>query len=83
MITYKTQPAQPQFSAVFTDWDFAPRIATPVFTPELPAGHAEGPIQDSVRGEVAGGRMSMIKRLSYQEEAHRRAAGKCRRGGVS
>jgi hypothetical protein len=27
VITYKTQPAQPQFSAVFTDWNFAPRIA--------------------------------------------------------
>jgi hypothetical protein len=26
-ITYKTQPSQPQFSAVLTDWDFAPRIA--------------------------------------------------------
>ena len=38
MITYKTQPAQPQFTAVFSDWDFAPRIAEPVFTPELPPG---------------------------------------------
>jgi hypothetical protein len=38
VITYKTQPSQPQFTAVFTDWDFAPRIAAPVFTPEVPAG---------------------------------------------
>ena len=38
VITYKTQPAQPQFSAVFTNWNFSPRIAAPVFTPELPAG---------------------------------------------
>ena len=38
VITYKTQPSQPQFSAVFSDWDFAPRIAEPVFTPELPPG---------------------------------------------
>jgi hypothetical protein len=38
VITYKTQPSQPQFTAVFTDWNFAPRIATPVFTPEFPAG---------------------------------------------
>jgi hypothetical protein len=37
-ITYKNQPAQPQFTAVFSDWDFAPRIAEPVFTPELPLG---------------------------------------------
>jgi hypothetical protein len=38
VITYKNQPAQPQFTAVFRDWDFAPRIAEPVFTPELPPG---------------------------------------------
>jgi hypothetical protein len=38
VITYKTQPGQPQFTAVFTDWDFAPRIAAPVFTPDLPPG---------------------------------------------
>jgi hypothetical protein len=38
VISYKTQPAQPQFTATFTDWDFAPRIAAPVFTPEVPAG---------------------------------------------
>jgi hypothetical protein len=38
VITYKTRPAQPQFSAVFSDWDFVPRIAAPVFTPVLPSG---------------------------------------------
>ena len=38
VITYKNQPAQPQFTAVFSDWDFAPCIAEPVFTPELPPG---------------------------------------------
>ena len=38
VITYKNLPAQPQFSAVFSDWDFAPRIAESVFTPELPPG---------------------------------------------
>lgn len=27
VITYLTQPGKPQFSAVFSDWDFAPRIA--------------------------------------------------------
>jgi hypothetical protein len=37
-ITYKNRPAQPQFTAVFKDWDFAPRIAEAVFTPELPPG---------------------------------------------
>ena len=38
VITYKNQPSQPQFTAVFSDWDFAPRIAEPVFTRELPPG---------------------------------------------
>jgi hypothetical protein len=38
VITYKTQPSQPQFTAVFTSWNFTPRIAPSVFTPELPAG---------------------------------------------
>jgi len=38
VITYKNQPGQPQFTAVFSDWDFAPRIAEPVFIPELPPG---------------------------------------------
>jgi hypothetical protein len=38
VITYKTRPAQPQFAAVFKDWDFAPRIDAAVFTPELPPG---------------------------------------------
>jgi hypothetical protein len=37
-ITYKTQPSQPQFSAVFSNWDFAPRIAETVFTPQFPPG---------------------------------------------
>jgi hypothetical protein len=38
VITYKNQPAQPQFTAVFSDWDFAPRIDPAVFVPDLPAG---------------------------------------------
>lgn len=38
VITYRGQPSQPQFSAVFTNWDFDPRIAAPVFTPQLPVG---------------------------------------------
>lgn len=45
VITYKTQPAQPQFSAVFSDWDFAPRIADAVFTPELPPGTEKVPFE--------------------------------------
>ena len=38
VITYKNQPSQPQFAAVFSNWDFVPRIAEPVFTPALPPG---------------------------------------------
>ena len=38
VITYKTQAAQPQFTALFSDWDFAPRIADSVFVPALPSG---------------------------------------------
>src|SRR5262249_55437926 len=38
VITYKTQPSQPQFPAVFSNWDFAPRIAEAVLRPELPPG---------------------------------------------
>jgi hypothetical protein len=37
VITYKTHPAQPQFTAVFSDWKFSPRISRNTFTPELPA----------------------------------------------
>jgi hypothetical protein len=43
VITYKTQPSQPQFSAVFSNWNFAPRIDPAVFTPQLPAGTAKIP----------------------------------------
>jgi hypothetical protein len=38
IITYKNNPSLPQFSAVFSDWDFTPRIAASAFTPDLPAG---------------------------------------------
>jgi hypothetical protein len=43
VITYKTRPAQPQFTAVFADWDFAPRIAEPLFVPEVPPGTEKVP----------------------------------------
>jgi hypothetical protein len=45
VITYKAMPTQPQFIAEFTDWDFAPRIAAPVFAPTLPAGTQKIPFQ--------------------------------------
>jgi hypothetical protein len=37
VITYKNNPSLPQFSAVFINWDFNPRIAASTFTPDLPA----------------------------------------------
>jgi hypothetical protein len=45
-ITYKDQPAQPQFSAVFTDWDLAPRLAASAFTPDLPQGAEKIPFKN-------------------------------------
>jgi hypothetical protein len=45
VITYKNNPAQPQFSATFTDWDFEPRIASSTFTPELPVGTQAVPFE--------------------------------------
>jgi hypothetical protein len=38
VITYKNNTSLPQFSAVFSDWDFSPRIASSVFTPDVPPG---------------------------------------------
>jgi hypothetical protein len=43
VITYKGRPSQPQFSATFTDWDFAPRIAPSAFTAELPSAARKVP----------------------------------------
>jgi hypothetical protein len=43
VITYKTEHAQPQFIAVFTEWNFAPRTADAVFVPEFPAGTEKVP----------------------------------------
>ncbi len=37
VITYKAKPSQPQFSAVFSDWNFAPQFEAGAFTPEIPA----------------------------------------------
>ncbi len=51
VITYKTQPSQPQFSALFSDWDFAPRIAEPVFTPALPAGVEKVPFKTAAASD--------------------------------
>src|SRR5271155_2522447 len=47
VITYKTRPSQPLFTAVFANWDFAPRIAAPVFTPSLPPGTSKVEFQST------------------------------------
>jgi hypothetical protein len=38
VITYKTLPGAPQYTAVFSNWNFNPRIATDTFTFSPPAG---------------------------------------------
>lgn len=38
VITYKTLPGGPQYSAVFSDWAVNPAIGASVFTPVLPEG---------------------------------------------
>jgi hypothetical protein len=42
-ISYKDLPSRPEFSAVFSDWDFAPRFAAPLFTPLFPKGTEKVP----------------------------------------
>ena len=37
LITYKTIPGAPQFTAVLSDWDFSTRLPDTLFTPVLPA----------------------------------------------
>lgn len=44
-IVYKALPSQPQFSAVFSDWDFAPRFGERAFTPALPSGLEKIPFE--------------------------------------
>ena len=55
VITYKTRASQPQFQAVFSDWDFSPRIAAPVFTPELPPGTQKIPFATVAAALIAPG----------------------------
>ncbi len=62
VITYKTHPSQPQFSAVFTDWDFAPRIAASAFTPpELQPGDQDDPVHQRAGCEMKRRRLAMIR----------------------
>ena len=38
LITYKTMPGTPQFTAVLSDWDFTTRLADALFAAAVPAG---------------------------------------------
>jgi hypothetical protein len=38
LITYKTLPGSPQYSATLSDWDFATRLPDRLFQPDVPAG---------------------------------------------
>ena len=38
LITYKTMPGAPQFTAVLSDWDFTTRLADALFAAAVPAG---------------------------------------------
>jgi hypothetical protein len=51
VITYKTQRSQPQFSAVFSNWDFSPRIDEAVFTPQLPPATEKIPFATVTAGK--------------------------------
>ena len=51
LITYKNNQASPQFSAVFANWDFTPRIAAATFVPDLPRG-SQGVAFKTVRVNV-------------------------------
>ncbi len=50
LITYKNNSSLPQFAAVFSDWDFAPRIAAPTFTASLPPGAEVIPFATAAAG---------------------------------
>ena len=45
VISYLTRPGQPQFSAVFTDWDFAPQIAESRFVADPAPGAQKIPFK--------------------------------------
>lgn len=38
VFTQTDEPGSPQFIAVFSDWDFGPRLRDAYFEPELPDG---------------------------------------------
>lgn len=50
-ITYRTLPSAPQFSAVFSDWDFAPRFGEGAFKPSLPLGLEKIPFESVSGGQ--------------------------------
>ncbi len=37
VVTYRNEPEAPQYTAIFSDWDFSPRLAKYLFIPKIPA----------------------------------------------
>lgn len=37
VVTYRNEPEAPQYTAIFSDWDFSPRLAKYLFVPKIPA----------------------------------------------
>lgn len=48
VITYTTQPDQPQYTATIDDWDLAPAVSAETFTFAPPAGAKSVPLSDLV-----------------------------------
>jgi hypothetical protein len=54
VITYKNAPGQPQFHAIFDQWNFEPALTAATFTPQLPAGARRIPFAAEMVGSVSG-----------------------------
>ena len=37
VVTYRNEPEAPQYTAIFSNWDFEPRLAKYLFIPKIPA----------------------------------------------
>ena len=57
VITYKTLPGSPQYSATLSDWDFASRLPDRLFQPDIPAGTVRIPFlkEEQARSPASAG----------------------------
>ena len=57
VITYKTLPGSPQYSATLSDWDFATRLPDRLFQPDIPAGAVRIPFlkEEQARSPASAG----------------------------